>query len=330
MKKDIYIFNNGELKRKDNTLYFECGEGKKYLPVENINNIWVFGEVDINKRFLEFVSEKEILIHFFNYFGYYVGTYYPREHLNSGYVTLKQAECYLNTEKRLNIAKKFVEGAANNILIILKYYKNRGCDLEREIENIRVKMGSIDSCNDIETLMAFEGNIREHYYKCFDKITKKEEYAFEKRSKRPPLNKINALISFGNSLLYTTILGEIYQTQLDPRIGYLHSTNTRKFTLNLDVSEVFKPSIVDRVIFSVINKNIISSKDFQQQLNGIILDETGKKKFIEEYNSKLETVFNYTKLNANVSYKRLIRLELYKLQKHITDDEEYTPYIGRW
>lgn len=330
MKKDVYIFNNGELKRKDNTLYFECEEGKKYLPVENINNIWVFGEVDINKRFLEFVSEKEILIHFFNYYGYYVGTYYPREHLNSGYVTLKQAECYLNTEKRLNIAKKFVEGAVNNILIVLKYYKNRGCDLEGEIENIRAKIGNIDSCNDIETLMAFEGNIREAYYKCFDKITKKEEYTFEKRSKRPPLNKINALISFGNSLLYTTILGEIYQTQLDPRIGYLHSTNTRKFTLNLDVSEIFKPPIVDRVIFSVINKNIISSKDFQQQLNGIILDETGKKKFIEEYNSKLETVFNYTKLNANVSYRRLIRLELYKLQKHITDDEEYTPYIGRW
>lgn len=330
MKKDIYIFNNGELKRKDNTLYFEGSDGKKYLPVENINNIWIFGEVDINKRFLEFASEKEILVHFFNFYGYYVGTFYPREHLNSGFVTLKQAEHYLDGEKRLKLAKKFVEGAVENILVVLKYYKNRGYDLELEIEDIRQKKESINKVQDIESLMAVEGNIRDIYYKCFDKIIKKEEFIFEKRSKRPPLNKLNALISFGNSLLYTSVLGEIYQTQLDPRIGYLHSTNTRKFTLNLDVAEIFKPSIVDRVIFSLINKNVLSSKDFESQLNGIILSQNGKKKFIEEYNEKLETVFKHQKLNACVSYKRLIRLELYKIQKHITEDEEYKPFVARW
>lgn len=330
MKKDIYIFNNGELKRKDNTLFFEGQEGKKYLPVENINNIWVFGEVDVNKRFLEFASEKEILIHFFNYFGYYAGTFYPREHLNSGFVILKQAETYLDLTKRLKIAQKFIEGAASNIVVILKYYKNRGCDLEVEIEDIKQKLKGIYEVKDIANLMAIEGNIREAYYKCFDKIIKKQEFEFEKRSKRPPLNKLNALISFGNSLLYTTVLGEIYQTQLDPRIGYLHSTNTRKFTLNLDVAEVFKPSIVDRVIFSLVNKNILSSKDFDEQLNGIILNENGKKKFIAEYNEKLETVFSHSKLNMSVSYKRLIRLELYKLQKHITNDEEYSPFVARW
>jgi len=330
MKKDIYIFNNGELKRKDNTLYFEGNEGKKYLPVENINNIWIFGEVDINKRFLEFASGKEILIHFFNFYGYYVGTFYPREHLNSGFVTLKQAEHYLDQEKRLKLAKKFVEGAVENILVVLRYYKNRGCDVELEIEDIRQKKEGINKAKDIESLMAIEGNIRDVYYKCFDKIIKKDEFAFEKRSKRPPLNKLNALISFGNSLLYTSILGEIYQTQLDPRIGYLHSTNTRKFTLNLDVAEIFKPSIVDRVIFSLINKNVLSSKDFENQLNGIILNQNGKKKFIEEYNEKLETVFKHQKLNASVSYKRLVRLELYKIQKHITEDEEYQPFVVRW
>ena len=73
MKKTIYLFNSGKLQRKDNTICFELEEGKKYLPVENIREIMVFGEVDLNKRFLEFISSKEILIHFFNHYGYYSG-----------------------------------------------------------------------------------------------------------------------------------------------------------------------------------------------------------------------------------------------------------------
>jgi CRISPR-associated protein Cas1 len=330
LKKDIYIFESGILKRKDNTLCFENDNNKRYFPVEEINNIWIFGEVDVNKKFLEFASEKEIVLHFFNYFGYYIGSFYPREHLNSGFVILKQAECYLNEKKRLSIAKKFVEGAVSNALIILRYYKNRGCDLEDDIKDIQNKQELIKKLGSIEELMAIEGNIKERYYKCFDKIIKKDEFVFEKRSKMPPLNKLNALISFGNSMMYTTVLGEIYQTQLDPRIGYLHSTNMRRFTLNLDVAEIFKPAIVDRIIFSLINKNILTPKDFEKQLNGIILNEAGRKKFVVEYNQKLDTKINHPKLKHTVSYKRLIRLELYKLQKHITDDEEYIPFVTGW
>ena len=75
MKKNIYVFNDGEFRRKDNTLYFQTEQGKKYLPVEDISQIFVFGEVTVNKRFLEFVSQKEIIIHYFNNYGYYSGSF---------------------------------------------------------------------------------------------------------------------------------------------------------------------------------------------------------------------------------------------------------------
>lgn len=100
MKKSIYIFSDGEIKRKDNTLYFETEDGRKYIPVENTQEILIFGEVTINKRLLEFLTESEIIMHFFNYYGYYVGSFYPREHLNSGYMILKQAEHYLDHKKK--------------------------------------------------------------------------------------------------------------------------------------------------------------------------------------------------------------------------------------
>ncbi|HCJ56671.1 MAG TPA: CRISPR-associated endonuclease Cas1, partial [Clostridiaceae bacterium] len=130
MKKTIYIFNDGEIKRKDNTLCFESETGKRYIPIEDVNDIFVFGEVTINKSLLEYISQKEILLHFFNYYGYYVGTYYPREHLNSGYMILKQAENYIDEAKRMVLASSFVEGSSKNILNVLRYYKNRGKDLE--------------------------------------------------------------------------------------------------------------------------------------------------------------------------------------------------------
>lgn len=102
MKKTLYITKSGEFKRKQNTLYFEDQEGKRrFIPVENTNDIFIFAEVDLNTKLLDFLAQKQIAVHFFNYFGYYSGTYYPREHLNSGHVILKQSELYLNKKRRL-------------------------------------------------------------------------------------------------------------------------------------------------------------------------------------------------------------------------------------
>lgn len=330
MKKAIYIFSSGELKRKDNTIYFENEEGQKFIPVESTSEIYVFGEVDINKRFLEFLTQAEIIMHFFNHYGYYVGTFYPREHLNSGYMILKQAEHYLDFEKRFNIASEFVSGASKNIRQVLKYYINRGKDLGVVEENIKSLEERVGNCKDIDELMAIEGNIREHYYRAFDLILGKADFAFEQRTKRPPKNYLNTLISFGNSLLYTIVLSEIYKTHLDPRIGFLHTTNFRRFTLNLDIAEIFKPIIVDRVIFTVIGKNMITKDDFEKGMDGLILKEKAQKIFVEEMENKLKTTFNHRHLGRNVSYRRIIRLELYKLEKHLIGEEEYKAFVMYW
>lgn len=330
MKKSIYIFSSGELKRKHNTIYFENEDGKKYIPVENTSQIYVFGEVNINKRFLEFLTKTEIILHFFNRYDYYAGTYYPREHLNSGYMILKQAEHYLDDIQRQIIAKEFVRGSLRNIQQVIKYYRNRGKNLIDIEENIKALEEKIPTCTCIEELMAIEGNARDYYYEAFDYILEKPEFSFEKRTRRPPQNYLNTLISFGNSMIYTIILAEIYKTYLDPRIGYLHATNFRRFTLNLDVSEIFKPIIIDRVIFTIISRNMITKNDFQKETNGILLKEKAKQTFISELENKLVSTFTHRTLGRNVSYRRLIRLELYKLQKHLMGEEEYKAYVAKW
>ncbi|GAB7386289.1 type I-B CRISPR-associated endonuclease Cas1b [Bacillaceae bacterium] len=334
MKKTLYIFQSGELKRKDNSLCFESEEKRKYIPVEDTNDIFIFGEVDVNKRFLEFVSEKGICLHYFNHYGYYVGTFYPREHLNAGLVVIKQAEHYMDQDKRIKLARKFVKGAIGQMIQVLKYYRGRKIEFQEKfdetIEQLTREGSQADEIQSIEQLMALEGHVREKYYGAFDWIINNQDFPFEKRSRRPPLNRLNALISFGNSLCYTIVLSEVYKTYLDPRIGYLHATNFRRFSLNLDVAEIFKPIMVDRLIFSLLNRNMITKKHFDRLTGGIILSDEGKKRFVAELDERLKTTVNHRHLGKSVSYRRLIRLELYKIQKHILEEKDYVPYQSLW
>ena len=331
MKESVYIFSNGMLKRQDNTLLFiDSNNKKKYIPVENLKEILVFGEVEFNKRVLEFLSQKEIILSLFNYYGFYVGSYYPREHYNSGYMILKQAEHYLDINKRIIIAKKFVEGAVKNSVKNLKYYKRREKDLESEISEIMTKLNKLNDVSNIPKLMQIEGEIKKIYYKSFNKIIENESFKFEKRNKRPPIDRINALISFSNSIIYNAVLREIYSTHLDPRIGFLHYTNFRRFSLNLDIAEIFKPVIGDKVIFKVINKGIIKERDFEKDLNRIFLNNSGKRKFIEEIEKRMGETIKLKKFKNKVSYRILIRMELYKLEKHLLGEDIYKPFVMEW
>lgn len=330
MQKTLYLFANGRLYRKDNTICVEGEKEKKYFPVESVRDIYVFGEVDLNKKFIEFAEDKEIILHFFGYYGNYVGTFYPREHYNSGYIILKQAEHYLDYTKRLDLAKRFVQGAVANIVQVLKYYQNRGKDLESYLHAISSLEESLSSVSSVEELMALEGNIRRYYYESFNTILDDTPFILKNRNKRPPTDPLNALISFGNSLVYTKILTEIYKTHLDPRIGYLHTTNFRRFTLNLDVAEIFKPIYADRVLFTLLNKNVIKEDDFENQGEVFLLKERGRRLYVQEFEDKLQTTFYHRRLKRNVSYQTLIRLELYKIEKHLIGEELYEPFVSRW
>jgi CRISP-associated protein Cas1 len=331
LKETIYIFSSGKLSRKDNTLFVEKDDGtKKFLPVEHVKEIFSFGEITFNTAALNFLSQKNIIFHYFNYYGYYAGSFYPREHYNSGFMILRQSQAYSDDEKRLCLAKSFIEGAGANVLKILKYYNRREKDVSGGISEIEHLLESISSQRSVGEAMAIEGQIKQTYYQAFNTIIDNPEFKFSQRTRRPPKDYINALISFANSIIYTAVLSEIYMTHLDPRIGFLHSTNFRRFSLNLDVAEIFKPVIGDRTIFSVLNRKIITEKDFDSSLNGITLNNSGRRKFLEQLEERMKQTIKHTSLKKEVSYRRLIRIELYKLEKHLMEEKEYKPFVMDW
>lgn len=339
MKKTYYLFNPGVLERKDNTLKFtpfeEDGNGEfmhsgqpRYLPVEDVAELYVFGSLKANSSLFNFLGQKEITVHFFDYYENYTGSFMPRDGLLSGKMLLAQALFHQNKKKRLVLAQKFIEGAAANMLKNLNYYDRRGKDLSPIIERIETMSKCITQTNEVDELMGIEGNIRMSYYDAFDLIL--NDFQMEGRTKQPPQNEVNALISFGNMMCYSQCLRAIHQTQLNPTISYLHTPGERRYSLCLDISEVFKPIIVDRIIFKVLNKKEIQEKHFDKKLNRCLLNEEGKKIFVRNFEEKLNETIQHRKLGRSVSYKHLIKLECYKLCKHLLDIEEYKPLKMWW
>lgn len=329
-KESYYIFSSGELKRKNNsiTLYKE-NVLKKDIPIERIKDIYVFSEVVYNSKLFEFLGSNGINVHMFNYYNYYVGSFYPKENKISGKLLVAQVIHYTDKEKRVKIAKEFIIAASFNILRNLKYYQNRGKELNvfiDEIEKLRIKL---KECKTIEEIMGIEGNIRKVYYSSW-KIIINQEIDFEKRIKRPPDTMVNVWISFLNSVLYTKTLSIIYQTQINPTISYLHEPGTKRFSLTLDICEVFKPLIVDRTIFYLLNKNIINEKDFVKEDYYLRIKEEGMKKVLKELEETLKRTIMHKKIKRNVSYEHLIKLELYKLIKHLMEEQEYQGFKIWW
>lgn len=356
MKKPHYLFSSGRLKRQHNTLALERTTGERQpddhpddtglpssepdgqrtpFPVEAVDSLYLFGEIDINTKLVTFLAQQGIPAFFYDYYGHYTATLFPREAQLSGRLRVEQARHYLSARRRLVLARAFVESALFNIERVIKYYQPRlaGEDalaVQATLLELKRDREALPLTTTIPTLMAVEGRIRERYYQLWPFFLGKEvaaRFPFNKRERRPPSNELNALISFGNSLCYTTVLRQIYRTALDPTIAYLHEPGDRRFSLALDLAEVFKPLLVDRMIFRLLKTGEVTPKHFEKHLGGCYLSEAGRKIVVSHWDERLSQTVQHRTLNRKVSYERLIRLECYKLVRHLCDPAG-DPYQG--
>jgi CRISPR-associated protein Cas1 len=335
MKKSYYLFNPGRMSRHDNTLQFIATDtnGKeqpaKYIPIETIDNLFVFGSIDANSAMYCFLGKAHIPVHFFDYYEHYSGSFMPKEYLLAGKMQLEQTKAYTNSTKRMHLAQACIEGATFNMVKNLRYYTNRGRELEPIIEQIEKYRNQIALCKNVPELMGIEGNCRQAYYAAFEVII--TDFSMGNRVKRPPSNEVNALISFGNMMCYSLMLNQIYHTQLNPTISFLHEPGARRYSLALDISEVFKPIFVDRLIFTLLNKKELKASHFDNNMNGCLLNKAGKEIFVRAWEEKMKETFQHRALGRSVSYKHLVKLECYKITKYILGlEEKYKPFKANW
>jgi CRISPR-associated protein Cas1 len=165
--------------------------------------------------------------------------------------------------------------------------------------------------------MLVEAKGRKEYYSFFDKyLIKNKDFEFKERMMHPALNEINAMISYLNAVFYGVCRSLIFQTGLEPSIGFLHSTSNRKSSLEYDISEVYKPLLIDRTIFRIVNLGMINKNMFTfTEDSEVKINEDGKRILLFEFESRLNNHLTYQ--NKVFSYRELILNDLYRLKRYI-------------
>lgn len=330
---EYHIINDGILTKKDYSILFENENQKVEIPTEVTEHINIYSQIIFSSNFFNTLNQNNIKVSLFDQYDqydHYIGSFIPINHHKSASILIKQVENYIDKSKRLEFAKKIIDSGTTNIITNLKYYNKRNDDIQLDniIDDLKICKQEMKTANTLEILLLQEARMRELYYSSYNIILNNPEFKFTKRTRRPPKDALNAMISFGNTLIYQKIANEIYKTKLDIRISYLHSATRRYENLNLDISEILKPILVDKIIFSLINKRIIDVKvHFEKRNNGVYLNKEGKYIFIDQLNKKLNSTITIN--NKKISYQEILRLEVLKLLRYFKYNEEYEPFKYR-
>jgi len=326
-RQKINIVSDGILRQKDLSVFFDTEGGDTLIPPAATDIINVYSNVIFDSRFFSVAAKNGITVNLFNNNGERLGSFVPDSNLKSPPVIHEQLTQYYDTARRVYLAREFLLSSVHNTVLNIRYY-NKQNENEQYIDALN-KIASLKRKIKVETsvenLLLLEAKVRHIYYNCYDLFCKKDDFKFEKRTQRPPKNKFNALLSFGNAVLYNHLACEIQKTSLDIRVGFLHATTTRLHTLNLDMAEIFKPLLVDRVILSLINRGALSDNHFLTSNDGTtVLTQRGKDIFLKAFCNKLET--EITVKGEGMKYAHVITEEVRKLVRHFKNKEQYKAF----
>ena len=322
-----FLLSNGRLRRQDNNIYFDRFDenGKviktKIIPINAIDEIYILAKVEFDSYTLAFLADNNILLHFFSPYQSFRGNFFPNtpNSVNkSGFVLLQQLRAFDDTKHRLYIAKQITKGQVINGTYNCK---KRGVEFDDKIY-----LDRLDKAKDIQEVMAIEGSFKKNYYQTWNKIIKNQRsFKFVIRTKRPPADKINALISYINTRIYNVVLSEIYKTELDPRIGFLHEPNYRSLSLHLDIAEIFKPIIGDNLIFTLLNKEQITPKSFVSNAGRLRFSNEAIQTIEIEMINKLTSQITINK--QRLTWRQVIRREVNHLKRNICEYSDYEPFF---
>ena len=328
-KDNHHVFADGDLSRSEGTLRIDTLDGEtKHLPVESVGTLYLHGQITFNTRALGLLNEHGVPVHVFGWKDHYRGSYLPKRQHLSGNTVVEQVRAYDDSDRRLTIARSLIAASIHNMRANLVYYDSRGRSFDDALDRLADLKTEASECDDVDTLRGIEATARKTYYACFDAILR-EPFTLNRREYNPPTNETNALISFLNAMVYTACVSAIRKTALDPTVGFMHEPGDRRFTLSLDIADIYKPILADRVLFRLVNRQQVGLDDFETDLDGCLLTEDGRLTVLAEYEDTLDRTVEHPRLKRKVSYKTLVQTDVYSLKKHILTGEPYRP-TERW
>ena len=331
----VYLDEQGaEVKKKGELLIIKKDDKTiAEIPLAQLDRMVIIGNVQISTQALALLFDKEIPVSFITTYGNYRGKLKPPTHKNV-ILRLKQYECYNDKTFRLNHSKEVIRGKLKNGKIFLQKHSrnNPEISINREIEEIEALLQNLGFASSIKELMGLEGAAAKAYFRGFGMLVKKE-FTFERRTRRPPKDPVNALLSLGYTLLFNEMLSAVESLGFDPYLGFLHEVEYGRPSLAVDMVEEFR-FLIEGLTLTLINKEILSRDDFIEQDNGgFYLHEKGREEFYRQYEKKITTEVQYKIIpsphggeGSNLNYRRIFHYQVESLARVIKGEEE--KYIG--
>lgn len=322
---------------------------KERIPLIKIDEVVVLGEVTLTASAMHLLLSRNIEITFLGHYGQFKGRLSPPFSKNA-ILRVAQYRAHQDMGKRCELARRFVIGKLSNQRLRLQRFNRTHKDDEvsqainqmagviQGLENLSVRefqrmrpLASGDNRVEgsaLETILGLEGTGSAAYFRCFGKqLSDSRQWPFAGRVKRPPTDPVNALLSFGYSLLTNKIASAIQLVGFDHFIGYLHSSVYGRPALTLDLIEEFRPVIVDSVVLTILNRRMLTQNDFVNELGAYRLKDERRKVFFTALENRLSEEIEHPTFGYRTSYRRCLELQARLLAKYVTDEiESYPPF----
>jgi CRISPR-associated endonuclease Cas1/group II intron reverse transcriptase/maturase len=296
------------------------------LPAIKIQQVIVFGQCGITTPALDFCLKASIPISFLSVHGAYYGRLTPPA---AKQVTLHQQQFQKiqDTSFALNIAKSFVDGKIHNQRVLLqrRHWRQNDTELESAINFLAEMQKKAQNATTLDELRGYEGTSSAEYFRVFGLLLD-DSFSFEKRIKHPPTDPVNALLSFGYTLLFQNIYSLVEAHGLHPYCGHLHALRDGHPALISDLIEEFRAPVVDSLVVYLINSHIIKPEHFeknQEAQKPCLLTSEGRKTFVAQFETKMLSTWTHPHTNYTVDYRRLIALQITELAQCIRGEREY-------
>ncbi len=327
----LYITEQGAvLKKVSRRLSVYKGEEKiTEVPVIKVDRVMLFGNIQVTAQAVAFLLDSGIDICYLSSRGRYRGRLAAAESKNV-ILRVAQYERYLDDNFQLGISKSLVEAKIKSSLGLIRRYRSNHPELDfsQEVASLDNALGSVSSQTQISSLLGIEGHATAVYFRAFGRMFRTEEMSFTKRTRRPPKDPVNSLLSFGYTLVTNEILSFLFAVGFDPYIGCYHTLDYGRPSLALDMTEEFRHPVVDRFTLYLVNNSIISPEDFENRdERGFFLTQDALKRYFENYEKRINNTFQDESTGENVSYRSLFRRQAYRLAKSIQTGGAYEPYF---
>ena len=307
---------------------------KQRVPLLKVDRVVVQGSSTLTSPALGALLERRADVVFLNRYGKFHGHLAP-EFSKNGQLRIAQTCAHLDWPQRNALATSFVAGKLHNMrtLLLRQNRKRKSAEITNATNAIKQSMQQLNKLDlsripqqanpqtdsPYGQLQGLEGNATAHYFRCFQHILKTPDL-FNGRTRRPPRDPVNALLSYGYTILLSQVQSAICATGLDPYIGYLHSCKYGKPALALDMMEEFRPIIIDSIIITLINTGALTAKDFTEQFGAYRLTKHGRTTFLTKLETRLNETIQHPTFGYKATYRRCIQLQARLLAKTVTGE----------